>query len=51
MKDNILTGAPDARQKVKFRLFGKRRSDRAKLMLIINSVAAFLMVLIGYLIG
>jgi hypothetical protein len=51
VNEEILSGTPDQRQTKKWRLFGRRRDDKARLMLIINSIAAVLMVLIGYLIG
>jgi hypothetical protein len=43
-----ISAAPNARQRGKFRLFGKRRSDKARLMLIINAIAAVIMVVLGY---
>jgi hypothetical protein len=51
MKNEVLTGIPEQRQKASFRPFGKRRKDKARLMLIINLCAAILMVLVRWVIG
>jgi hypothetical protein len=49
--DEVLTKTPDQRQKASFKLLGRRRKDKAKLMLIINICAAVLMVLVRWAIG
>jgi hypothetical protein len=49
MSEEILTAAPEQRQNSKFRLFGRRRSDKAKLIFIINTLVAAGMVIGGYL--
>jgi hypothetical protein len=41
----------EKRQRETWRLFGKRRKDKAKTMLFINVLAAVAMVVVRYLIG
>jgi hypothetical protein len=45
-----MNGIEERRQQETWRPFGRRRSDKAKIMFVVNILAAILMVTIGYLI-
>jgi hypothetical protein len=49
ISEETISSMPEQRQRVKFRLLGRRRSDKAKLIFIINSLIAICMVVVGYL--
>jgi hypothetical protein len=51
MIDEITTSIPDQRQKTCFRFLGKRRKDKAKLVLVISICYAVSVVFISWVIG